>query len=144
MDKKNFFILAVLIFTFSFGRFIYCQEVVIDTTNNQLPKIILTALNAGGNDVSLRDIQKSAGYKVEILGDSPEKLDIKFSGPISIKQKSTTEYEVTLSLLASETAFDNWSESKEKPYRVSFTVAIKNVDTKQTVNEMGVFTFGKW
>jgi hypothetical protein len=144
MDKKFFIILVFVVMAFTFGQYSFCQEVVVDTVVNQQPKIVLTPLNAGGNDASLRDIQKSAGYKVEITEGSPKAIMVEFSGPVTIKQLSETDCEVTLKLLDSEEAFNNWIKSKDAPFKVNFTVTAKDTHHTYSISETGTFTFGKW
>jgi hypothetical protein len=140
MNKKTFLIFAFAMLTFSFGQYLFCQEVNIDT----VLKIKITPLNAGGDDFSLRDIQKSAGFKVEIITDNPKAVAVEFSGPVTIKQITETECEVTLKFLGSEAEFDKWTKSKDAPYKVSFTVTLKDVYGKLLASDLGIFTFGKW
>jgi|WetSurMetagenome_2_1015567.scaffolds.fasta_scaffold15751_4 hypothetical protein len=144
MDKKIFALLVFVLITFTFVQYSFCQEVVVDTVVNQQSKILLTPINAGGNDASLRDIQKSAGYKVEIISGNPKLLKVEISGPVVFKEISDGVGEITLKLLNSEAEFDNWIKSKDAPYKVSFTITAKDVRDLYTVSETGTFTFGKW
>jgi len=141
MDKRIFLILAFVLFSFTFVRYSVCQQ---DTSTIKPPQLIFVPINPGGQDFSLNTIQNNVGYRVEILYDHPERLDIKFTGPVIIKQISTTVYEVNLKLLNSEAEFDEWIKSKDAPYLASFTVSVKDAATSLTLNSSALFTFGKW
>jgi hypothetical protein len=144
MDKKIFIILVFVLMAFTFTQYSFCQEVVVDTVVNQQSKILLTPINAGANDASLRDLQKSAGYKVEIISGNPKLLAVEISGPVVFKEISDGVGEITLKFLNSETEFDNWSWGAKAPYKVTFTVTAKDIRNTYTVSETGTFTFGKW
>lgn len=98
-----------------------------------------------GESESLKKLQKTVGYKVIINYDKPKNLDVKFPGPIKIKKVSSKEYEVTLNLLGSEEAFNNWSQGKSKPYKISFNVIVKDIKNPSiSITKTGEFTFNKW
>ncbi|MBI5403158.1 MAG: hypothetical protein HY959_07135 [Ignavibacteriae bacterium] len=115
------------------------------TKQKQAPKIDIQKVGPGGPDASLRSVQGSVGFRVTIVSSNPGDLDVKISGPVSTKQVSATVFDVTLTLLGSQTAFDAWSKGKEEPYRASFTVSVKDkYNPKFSISQMGVFSFGKW
>jgi hypothetical protein len=115
------------------------------TKQKQAPKIDIQKVGPGGGDASLRSVQNSIGYRVTIVSNNPGDLDVKISGPVSTKQVSPTVFDVTLTLLGSETAFEAWSKNKESPYKASFTVSVKDkYNPKLFISQIGVFTFGKW
>lgn len=115
------------------------------TKQKQAPKIDIQKVGPGGPDASLRSVQSSVGFRVTIVSSNPGDLDVKISGPVSTKQVSATVFDVTLTLLGSQTAFDAWSKGKDEPFRASFTVSVKDkYNPKFSISQMGVFSFGKW
>lgn len=115
------------------------------TKPKQAPKIDIQKVGNMGGDVSLRSVQSTIGFRVTIVSNNPGDLDVKISGPVSTKQVSPTVFDVTLSLLGSEAAFDAWSKGKEAPYKASFTVSVKDkYNPKLSISQLGIFSFGKW
>jgi hypothetical protein len=115
------------------------------TKPKQAPKIDIQKVGPGGGDATLRSVQNSVGFRVTIVSNNPGDLDVKISGPISTKQVSPTVFDVTLTLLGSEAAFDAWSKGKDAPYKASFTISVKDkYNPKFSLSQIGVFTFGKW
>ena len=112
------------------------------TKPKQAPKVDIQKVGGGG---SLRQIQNSIGYRVTIISSNPGDLSVSISGPIKTQQVSPTVWDVTLSLLGSEAAFDAWTKGKTEPYKASFTVSVKDkYNPKFSVSQIGVFTFEKW
>lgn len=112
------------------------------TKQKQAPKVEIQKVYAGG---SLRQVQNSVGFRVTILSNNPGDLDVKISGPVSTKQVSPTVFDVTLTLLGSQAAFDAWTKGKDEPYKASFTVSVKDkYNPKFSISQIGVFTFDKW
>ncbi|MBV6478717.1 MAG: hypothetical protein HGGPFJEG_01474 [Ignavibacteria bacterium] len=117
----------------------------VSTKENSKPKISMQRLAPSGEDVSVRTLQKTVGYRVTISDDFPGQLDIKFSGPVTAKQAGNLVYDVTLNLFGSQAAFDNYTSNRESPYSVSFQVTVKDqIATQQSVSQSGVFQFGEW
>ncbi|MEP7146323.1 MAG: hypothetical protein ABI792_04895 [bacterium] len=117
----------------------------VSTKENAKPKITLQRLVPSGENVSVRSLQATVGYRVTVTDDYPGQLDIKFSGPVSVKPVSALVYDVTLDFFRSKTAFDNYSENREAPYSVTFQVSIKDkIATQHSINQSGVFQFGEW
>jgi hypothetical protein len=115
------------------------------TKENQVPQISITRVGSGGEDASLRSVQNSVGFRVGIIDDFPQNLDVNFSGPVTTKQVGPTTFDVTLNLLGSQQAFDSWTKGKDSPYRVSFTVHVKDrLNPKHDLRQAGTFIFGKW
>ena len=114
------------------------------TKENQVPQISITRVGSGGEDASLRSVQNSVGFRVGIIDDFPQNLDVNFSGPVTTKQVGPTTFDVTLNLLGSQQAFDSWTKGKDSPYRVSFTVHVKDrLNPKHDLRQAGTFIFGK-
>ena len=120
------------------------QSKTVTTKKNQAPKISLQSLAPSGEDVSVRKIQSTTGYRVTISDDFPGQLDVNFSGPVSVKQSGPLTYDVTLNFLGSKGAFDRYTESRDEPYTVGFRVTIKDRIAGHSLQRSGIFTFGEW
>ncbi|MBS1551023.1 MAG: hypothetical protein JST15_03010 [Bacteroidetes bacterium] len=117
----------------------------VSTKENMKPKIAFQRLVPAGEDVSVRNLQSTVGYRVTISDDFPGQLDVKFSGPVTVKQSGPLVYDVTLNFLNSRSAFDNFTENREAPYSVSFQINVKDrIATQHNVSQSGVFQFGEW
>jgi hypothetical protein len=107
------------------------------------PQVNMTRLAPSGGDVSLRSIQNQVGYRIQISDIAPEQLKVNVSGPVKVTQSGSGTFDVTLSFLSSKSAFDTYTEGKDSPYVVSFTVSV--VDAAGTrISRQGQFTFGDW
>ena len=54
-------------------------------------------------------------------------------------------YDVTLKMFGNEKAFDAWCQGKTSPYKVMFNVTVSDkYNPNHKLNNVGVFTFGKW
>jgi hypothetical protein len=117
----------------------------VSTKDNSKPKITMQRLVQAGEEVSVRNLQSTVGYRVTISDDFPGQLDVKFTGPVTIKQSGPLVYDVTLNFLNSKAAFDNFAENREPPFNASFQVVVKDrIATQHTVTQSGVFQFGEW
>lgn len=117
----------------------------VSTKENVKPKVTMQRLVSAGEEVSVRNLQSTVGYRVTISDDYPGQLDVKFSGPVSVKQSGPLVYDVTLNFLNSKSAFDNFTESREAPFSVSFQISVKDrIATQHNVSQSGVFQFGEW
>lgn len=120
------------------------QSKTVSTKKNEVPNITLQSLAPSGEDVSIRKIQSTTGYRITIQDDFPEQLSVDFTGPVSIKQSGPLTYDVTLNFLGSKSAFDRYTDNKESPYSVNFRVTIKDKITGYSIQRVGTFTFGEW
>ncbi len=120
------------------------QSKTVTTKKNKAPTITLQSLAPSGEDVSVRKIQSTTGYRVTISDDFPGQLDVNFSGPISVKQAGPLTYDITLNFLGSKGAFERYTESKDEPYTVGFRVTVKDRIAGHSIQRSGIFTFGEW
>ncbi|MBL8007483.1 MAG: hypothetical protein JNJ56_08130 [Ignavibacteria bacterium] len=117
----------------------------VSTKENSKPKITMQRLVPAGEEVSIRSLQSTVGYRVTLTDDFPGQLDVKFSGPVTVKQAGPLVYDVTLNFLTSKSAFDNYTENREAPFSVSFQINVKDkIATQHNVSQSGVFQFGEW
>lgn len=116
----------------------------VTTKPNGKPKISMDRLVPAGEDVSVRSLQTTTGYRITISDDFPGQLDVNFNGPVKINQSGPLTYDVTLNFLGSKSAFDNFTENRDSPYSVTFQINIKDKLAQHTVTQSGVFQFGEW
>ncbi len=117
----------------------------VATKENAKPKITMQRLVSAGEEVSVRNLQSTVGYRVTISDDFPGQLDIKFSGPVTVKQAGPLVYDVTLNFLTSKAAYENFTENREAPYSVSFQINVRDkIATQHNISQSGVFQFGEW
>lgn len=116
----------------------------VSTKENSKPKITMQRLVPAGEDVSVRNLQSTVGYRVTLSDDFPGQLDVNFSGPVTVKQSGPMVYDVTLNFLGSKSAYDNFTENRESPYSVTFQVIVKDKIAGHSVTQSGLFQFGDW
>lgn len=117
----------------------------ITVKENQKPKIGMQRMASMGEDTRVSQLQSTTCYRVVISDDFPEQLDVKFSGAgISVKNAGSNTYDVTLNHFGSKSSFDAWSEGKDAPYSLSFTVTVTDRISGHKVNGLGLFQFGEW
>lgn len=116
----------------------------ISTKENQKPKISMMRMAAMGEDTRVSTLQSTTGYRVTVADDFPGQLDIKFSGPVTVKDAGKNTYDVTLNAFGSKGSFDNFTEGKEAPYTLSFTVTVTDKIAGHKVSGLGSFQFGDW
>lgn len=128
-------------FTFKVGE----AKDTKQTREKQAPKIDIQKFITDGEDASLRMIQGRVGYRVTVISSYAGDLNISISGPVTVDKKSPTQFDITLNMLGSESAFNAWTKGKNEPYRTSFNVTVKDkFNMKHSISQMGTFTFGKW
>jgi hypothetical protein len=117
----------------------------VSTKENSKPKIALQRLVPAGENVSVRTLQSTVGYRITINDDFPGQLDVNFTGPVTVKQSGSNVYDVTLNFLRSKQAFDNFTDSRDSPYSVSFQITVKDkIAPGHSLTQTGVFQFGEW
>lgn len=110
---------------------------------NKIQTVNLQRLAPSGEGVSIKNIQSVVGYRVSIDDDFTDQLEVKFSGPISVKQNGNT-YDVTLNFLTSKSQFDRYTENLDSPYSVSFNVTVTDKISRKVVSRQGSFQFSEW
>ena len=120
------------------------QSKTVNTTKNKAPKITMQRLAPSGEDVSVRKIQSTTGYRVTIRDDVPGQLDVKFSGPISVKEAGPLVYDVTLNFLGSKGQYERYTDSRDEPYTVGFNVTVSDRIAGHSITRKGIFVFGEW
>ncbi len=110
---------------------------------NKLQAVSMQRLAPSGEGVSLKAIQSSVGYRITIDDDFPDQLEVKFTGPVIVKQNGNT-YDVTLNFMTSKSQFDKYTENLDSPYSVSFNIMVTDKISKKVVSRQGVFQFSEY
>jgi hypothetical protein len=116
----------------------------VELKPNEKPKISISRVTNMGEGVSVRTLQSVTGFRVVISDDFPGQLDVKFNGPIEVKNAGQNTYDITMKAFGSQSAFDNFSSGKDSPYSVGFTVTVKDKIAGHTVTGQQSFIFGDW
>jgi hypothetical protein len=115
----------------------------VELKPNEKPKINFSRIASMGADTRVTSLQSSVCYRVTISDDFPGQLDVKFSGPMTVKQSGNT-YDVTMNAFSSKAAFDNFIENKEAPYSLGFTVTVTDKIAGHKIAGQNSFYFGEW
>jgi hypothetical protein len=115
----------------------------IELKPNQKPKINFQRIASMGEDTRVTSLQSSVCYRVTIDDDFPGQLDIKFTGPITVRQQGTT-YDITMNAFSSKAAFDNFTDNKDSPYSLGFTVTVTDKIAGHKITGQNSFIFGEW
>jgi hypothetical protein len=116
----------------------------IELAPNQKPKIGFQRVASMGENTRVTQLQSSVCYRVTIEDDFPSQLDIKFSGPCTVKEKGNYTYDITMNAFSSKAAFDNFTEGKDSPYTVGFTVTVTDKIAGHKITGQQSFSFGEW
>lgn len=121
------------------------QSKTASTRENQKPKLSIQRLVAMGEEASIRTMQSVVGYRVTVSDDFPGQLEVKITGPVTVKQAAGDTYDVTLNFLQSKQSFDRYTENRgDPPYTVTFQVIVKDKIAGHNVQQTGIYQFGEW
>jgi hypothetical protein len=120
------------------------QTKTVDMKPNEKPKVSMQRVASMGEETRVSYLQSNTGYRVQISDDFPGQLDIKFNGPITVKTVNATTFDVTMNAFGSKSAFDNFTDNKDSPYSVGFTVSITDKIAGHKVTGQNSFIFGEW
>jgi hypothetical protein len=116
----------------------------VELKPNIKPKISFQRITSMGEETRVTSLQSSVCYRVTVDDDFPGQLDIKFTGPISFKQVSATTFDVTMNAFSSRASFDNFTENKDSPYSLGFTVSVSDKIAGHKITGQNSFIFGEW
>ena len=97
-----------------------------------------------GEETRVSQLQSSVCYRVTVSDDFPGQLDVKFNGPVTVKTVGSGVYDVTMNAFSSRSAFDNFTDNKESPYSVGFTVSVSDNIAGHKITGQNSFIFGEW
>jgi hypothetical protein len=116
----------------------------VELKPNQKPKISFQRVASMGEDTRVTQLQSSVCYRVTIEDDFPGQLDVKFSGPCTVKEKGGNTYDITMNAFSSKAAFDNFTDNKSAPYSTGFTVTVTDKIAGHKIAGQQSFIFGEW
>jgi hypothetical protein len=116
----------------------------VELKPNEKPKISFSRIASMGEDTRVSTLQSSVCYRVVVSDDFPGQLDIKFSGPVSVKSVGNFTYDITMNAFSSKGSFDNYTEGKNSPYSVGFTVSVTDPIAGHKITGQNSFIFGEW
>ena len=116
----------------------------IELKPNEKPKINMQRVASMGEDTRVSQLQSSVCYRVTVSDDFPGQLDVKFNGPVTVKTVGTGVYDITINAFGSKSAFDNFTDGKDSPYSVGFTVSVSDNIAGHKITGQNSFIFGEW
>ncbi|MCC6865182.1 MAG: hypothetical protein IT280_03380 [Ignavibacteria bacterium] len=116
----------------------------VELKPNEKPKISMQRVSSMGEETRVTQLQSSVCYRVTISDDFPGQLDVKFNGPVSVKTVGSGIYDVTMNAFGSKSAFDNFTDGKDSPYSVGFTVSVSDNIAGHKITGQNSFIFGEW
>jgi hypothetical protein len=115
----------------------------IELSPNQKPKIGFQRMTSMGEETRVATLQSTTCYRVTVDDDFPGQLDVKFTGPITVKQQGNA-YDITMNAFSSKAAFDNFTDGKDSPYSLGFTVSVTDKIAGHKITGQNSFIFGEW
>ena len=116
----------------------------VELKPNEKPKINMQRVASMGEDTRVSQLQSSTCYRVTISDDFPGQLDVKFNGPVTVKTVGAGVYDITMNAFGSRSAFDNFTDNKDSPYSVGFTVSVSDNIAGHKITGQNSFIFGEW
>lgn len=115
----------------------------VELKPNQKPKIGFQRMTSMGEETRVATLQSTVCYRVTIDDDFPGQLDVKFTGPVSVRQQGSA-YDITMNAFSSKAAFDNFTDNKDSPYSLGFTVSVTDKIAGHKITGQNSFIFGEW
>lgn len=116
----------------------------VELSPNEKPKISISRIASMGEDTRVTTLQSTTCFRVVISDDFPGQLDVKINGPVTFKNAGQNTYDVTMNAFGSKAAFDNFTEGKDSPYSVGFTVTVTDKIAGHKITGQNSFIFGEW
>ncbi|MFI5212076.1 MAG: hypothetical protein ACHQIH_04280 [Ignavibacteria bacterium] len=120
------------------------QTKTVTLKPNEKPKISIARVASMGEDTRVTYLQSSVCFRVTVSDDFPGQLDVKFNGPATVKTVGSGTYDVTMNAFGSKSAFDNYTDGKDSPYSVGFTVTVTDKIAGHKITGQNSFIFGEW
>jgi hypothetical protein len=115
----------------------------VELSPNQKPKIGFQRMTTMGEETRVATLQSTTCYRVTIDDDFPGQLDVKFTGPITVRQQGNA-YDITMNAFSSKASFDNFTDGKDSPYSLGFTVSVSDKIAGHKITGQNSFMFGEW
>lgn len=111
---------------------------------NKKPQVSIQRMTTMNEDVKVTTLQRTTCFRVTISDDFPDQLEVKINGPVSYKQVNKTTYDVTMNAFSSKAAFDNYTDNRQSPYTLGFTVSVTDKLAGHKITGQNSFVFGEW
>ena len=116
----------------------------VELKPNEKPKINMQRVASMGEETRVSQLQSSTCYRVTVSDDFPGQLDVKFNGPVTVKTVGSGVYDITMNAFGSKSAFDNFTDGKDSPYSVGFTISVTDNIAGHKITGQNSFIFGEW
>lgn len=116
----------------------------VEMKPNEKPKISISRIASMGEDTRVSTLQSTTCFRVVISDDFPGQLDVKINGPVTFKAAGQNTYDITMNAFGSKSAFDNFTDGKDAPYSVGFTVSVTDKIAGHKITGQNSFIFGEW
>jgi len=116
----------------------------VELKANEKPKISISRIASMGEDTRVSTLQSTTCFRVVISDDFPGQLDVKINGPVTFKNAGQNTYDITMNAFGSKSAFDNFTDGKDSPYSVGFTVSVSDRIAGHKITGQNSFIFGEW
>ena len=93
---------------------------------------------------SYRSLTRVTGFRVTVEDDFPGQLQISVTGPVSVTQSGKVLDIKLNQTIGSESQFDQIYGNQEPPYRINFSVNVKDKVSGKTVSNGGSFVFSEY
>ncbi len=117
----------------------------VNVKENKKPSISFQRVSSMGEDVRVTSLQRSVGFRVTVTDDFPEQLNVQFSGGVTVKEVGIGVYDITMNAFGSRSAYESYTNNKESPYNVGFTITVTDrIAQNHKITGQQTFTFGEW
>lgn len=116
----------------------------IGVLENKKPQISINRMTTMNEETRVSTLQSVTCFRVTINDDFVEQLDVKFSGGITVSQRDASTFDVRLNFFGSRQAFDTYTDNRESPYSVGFTVTVTDRIAGHKQTGQNSFIFGEW
>lgn len=116
----------------------------VELRPNEKPKINISRIATMNEDTRVMTLQSTTCFRVTISDDFPGQLDVKFNGPITVKNAGQGTYDITMNAFHSKAAFDNFTDNKDEPYSMGFTVSVTDRIAGHKITGQQSFIFGEY
>lgn len=111
---------------------------------NDKPKVNFERMATMNEESKVTQLQRTVCYRVKIMDDYPDQLDVKITGPLTFKSLGNGVFDVTMNMFGSRQVFDNYTDNRQSPYSAGFTVIVKDKISGHSITGQQQFVFGEW
>jgi len=117
----------------------------VPVRENKPPQIQVQQMAQMGPEAKISALQSTVGFRVTIVDDFPDQVDVTISGPVTKKEVGSKVYDVYLNYIHSKDEFDRFTSTRgDAPYQVAFTINVSDRIAPHKVSKSVQFVFGDW